>query len=225
MNEYHSIFKNTCEEYISLLITALYPLYPDKGKKEIEEVIDEKINEFLELSQNEEAFNDKYDAYNINYVINLDIRLSIFLSIMSYIRATRYYAEGDYINSNHHINEAIFNAGTAYGYYIQIFSEQHSTEHMSKAASNTEKAKNSRRIKQEIIDFLSDNAWKNAWQSIDDCIPEIIEMLQKKANATGEFKINPNTIRTNIKKWSRSSSESQSDQEFQENLAEIFSSE
>ncbi|WP_420262797.1 hypothetical protein, partial [Morganella morganii] len=76
MNDYHSIFKNTCEEYISLLITTLDPLYPDKSKKEKEEVIDEKVNEFLELSQDEEAFNDEYDAYNINYVINLDIRLS-----------------------------------------------------------------------------------------------------------------------------------------------------
>ncbi|MET4907284.1 hypothetical protein [Morganella morganii] len=223
MNEYEPIFRDTCEFYLKSLhsVSANY-LAENKSDEEIKILTDNYINKYIELSLDQEEFDNYYSDVNIHNVIGLNNKLSLDLSIMSYIRATQFYAKNDFNNASMHINEALFQIGLLHGYYLQALYEERSSEHMSKAASETEKAKNSRRIKKEILDYLSENARKYPWTSIDDCIPELISMLTEKAKNTREFTINPDTIRANIKKWARSSSKSESDREFQEQLAELF---
>ncbi|CAB5682947.1 hypothetical protein EX227_15660 [Providencia rettgeri] len=98
----------------------------------------------------------------------------------------------------------------------------------SRRGSKNKRTQDSEKTKKEVIDYLTADPDKKNWRSYREAIKDIIPMLIQKSleleGTESSFKVNKDTIRSNLMTWFRpKSGDSESNKNYQQSIKNIFS--
>lgn len=117
--------------------------------------------------------------------------------------------------------------GTSVGFHAGMKYQQEKTplssNHFSNAGQKTTKAIRSRRCRELIINYLTDNISIKKWRDYNDALQDIIEMLRLEGEKDNTLYMRSDRRGANVKKWNcMNDYTSKSEIIFQEKVAAIF---
>ncbi|MEX5997592.1 hypothetical protein [Providencia hangzhouensis] len=97
----------------------------------------------------------------------------------------------------------------------------------SRRSSKNKRTQDSEKTKKEVIDYLTANPDKKMevlWWAVKDIIPMLIQKSLELEGTESSFKVNKDTIRSNLMTWFRpKSGDSESNKNYQQSIKNIFS--
>lgn len=152
---------------------------------------------------------------------------SINKSIILFLHSEHYFNKKQIDIAILYSTYANYCLGTSIGFHAGMKYQQEkiplTSTHFSNAGKNTAQAIRSKRCKELVIEYLTDNISTKKWRDYNDALQDIIEMLKLEGKRNKDLYMRSDRVRPNLKKWNRVDDyTSDSDYIFQEKVAAIF---